>query len=104
MANRFSLSFAGTPGTKIVRVGARPSRRTTARHGNGISSTYLNGLASKPFVCGFEQILTTENTEHAEATDVPSNFWFELHLSFRDLCDLCGKRSLLLEQLSQILK
>src|ERR1041385_3245463 len=57
MASRSSSSFAGTPGTKIARGGARPSRRTTARHGNGISSTYLNGLASKPFVCGYTRRL-----------------------------------------------
>ena len=48
-----------------------------------------------PFGFLIAEVFTTENTEHTEATDVPSNFWFELPLSFRDLCDLCdlcGKR------------
>ena len=46
-ANRSSSSFAGMRETKNARFGVRPSRRTTAKRGNGISLTFLSGLTNE---------------------------------------------------------
>ena len=45
--NRSSSSFAGMRETKNARFGVRPSRRTTAKRGNGISLTFLSGLTNE---------------------------------------------------------
>jgi hypothetical protein len=58
---------------------------------------------SKPFVCGFEQILTTENTEHAEARTVVDFSAASVTSAVNGLKKFAIARCLF-EQLPQILK